>query len=68
VGTNGLTQLEWPGVAGAVYEVETSTNLLASNGWTNANLTLSANRELLEWMDEGSTFYGIRFYRLKRLR
>jgi len=68
VGTNDLTQLEWPGVVGALYEVETSTNLLVSNGWTNANITLSAPRELLDWTDEDSDLYGIRFYRLKRLK
>jgi hypothetical protein len=60
--------LEWPGVVGAVYAVETSTNLLGTNTWTNANLTLSANREHLDWTDEDSTVHGIRFYRLKRLK
>jgi len=68
VGTNGLAQLEWPGVVGALYEIETSTNLLVSNGWTNANITVSAPRELLDWTDEDSNLYGIRFYRLKRLK
>jgi hypothetical protein len=68
VGTNGLVQFEWPGVVGALYEVVTSTNLLVSNGWTNVNLTISANRELLEWIDEDSEFYDIRFYRLERLK
>ena len=68
VGTNGLVQLEWPGVVGALYEVSTSTNLLVSNGWTNVNITISANRELLEWIDEDSEYYDIRFYRLERLK
>ena len=68
VGTNDLVQVEWPGVVGALYEVSTSTNLLASNGWTNVNLTISANRELLEWIDENSEYYDIRFYRLHRLK
>ncbi len=68
VGTNGLITLEWPGVVGALYSVEASTNLLVSNGWTDVELGMSANLETMQWSDVDSTNHNVRFYRIKRLR
>ncbi len=68
VGSNGLVQLHWPGVVGALYSVEASTNLLVSNGWTEIEATVSANVELMKWVDANAADYAIRFYRLKRTK
>ncbi len=68
MGTNGLTTLEWPGVVGALYSVEASTNLLVSNGWASVESGMSANIETIQWSDADSTNHNVRFYRIKRLR
>jgi hypothetical protein len=67
-GTNGLINLQWPGVVGALYEINTSTNLLVQDGWTNQNDAVSANLEQMQWTDEDAASDEVRFYRLKRLR
>jgi len=68
VGTNGLVQLDWPGVVGALYSIDASTNLLVSNGWTNVEATISANLELMDWVDNDITNHAARFYRIKRTK
>jgi hypothetical protein len=67
VGSNGWMQLSWPGIVGALYQVESVTNLVAG-GWTNRTLTLSANLETMTWRDEQIGSDELRFYRIKRQR
>jgi len=67
-GSNGLTQIEWPGVVGAIYGVAASTNLMVSNGWTAVESAMSANVEWMDWIDDSSSNHSIRFYRLNRVR
>lgn len=65
--TDGVVQLEWPGVVGGEYEVMQSMDLMNSNGWTNIESTISAYRSDMNWTNNQSA--GDRcFYRLKRLR
>lgn len=61
-------QLDWPGVVGALYEIETSTNLVSTGNWESTGETVSANAERMEWLDADSTNHPVRFYRLKRLK
>ena len=66
--TNGPTTIEWPGVVGALYSIDASTNLLVSNGWTNVESAISANVESMAWDDAEATNHNVRFYRINRLR
>ena len=68
VGTNGLVELAWPGVVGAIYEVTACTNLLVSNDWSEVSETISASLEELSWTDTDATNETIRFYRVERRR
>ncbi len=62
--TDDLTQLKWPGVVGALYEVE-SINDLTTTNWSNQG-AISANQELMNWVDMDSTNQPVRFYRINR--
>ena len=64
--SNGTREIEWRGVVGALYAMDTSTNLLDSLAWSNNGEVIGANVEPLNWIDSGED--RIRFYRLRRLR
>jgi len=52
-------------VVGARYDVESSTNLLNSGGWTNIQQSIIANSTNLVWTNSLPQKV---FYRLKRTR
>jgi hypothetical protein len=60
-------QLDWPGVVGALYEIETADSLTSGN-WDTTGETVSANVEPMEWLDASSTNESVRFYRIRRMK
>jgi len=60
-------QLDWPGVVGALYEIETADSLTSGN-WDTTGETVSANVEPMEWLDASSTNELARFYRIRRMK
>jgi len=66
--TNGWIQLSWPGVVGALYQMESCTNLMESGSWTNHDNIVSANLESMQYMDTNAPLDVLRFYRVKRLK
>lgn len=66
--TNGWIQLSWPGVVGALYQMESCTNLLESESWTNREHVVSANLETMQYTDTNAPLDVLRFYRIKRLK
>lgn len=66
--TNGWVQLTWPGVVGALYQMEACTNLLESESWTNHENVISANLEAMQYTDTNAPLDTLRFYRIKRLK
>jgi len=61
-------QLDWPGVVGALYEIEASSSLTSTGNWENLGKTVSANVEPMEWLDPASTNEPVRFYRIRRVK
>ncbi len=66
--TNLWVQLQWPGVVGALYQVDTVTNLMNPNDWTNRSEVVSANLETMDWTEQDIELDEVRFYRLHRLK
>jgi hypothetical protein len=66
--TNGWIQLSWPGVVGALYQMESCTNLMESGSWTNHDSIVSANLESMQYTDTNASLDVVRFYRAKRLK
>lgn len=66
--TNGWIQLSWPGVVGALYQMELCTNLMESESWTNHEDVVSANLETMQYTDTNAPLDVLRFYRIKRLK
>lgn len=61
--------LQWPGVAGASYQVQYSLNLLV---WNDAGPVITNTSSLQTWIDDGSQIpnepvQSSRFYRIKQL-
>lgn len=65
---NGWVQLAWPGVVGALYQMEACTNLMESETWTNHENVISANLEAMQYTDTNAPLDTLRFYRIKRLK
>jgi len=66
-GSNGVVTLAWPGVVGALYSVDMSTNLmLHPGGWTTGTV-MSAN---VESLSHTSAVHDseLRFHRIRRYR
>ncbi len=63
-----MVQLEWPGVVGGLYEVQSLTNLMDSpSGWTPIGQTLSSYQPTNIWtnaVSEGEP----QFFRIERLK
>ncbi len=69
IGSNGVVQLTWPGLAGGVYKVEGTTNDLASSNLTwNLEETVSANHDDDFVWTNGTPVVSNAFYRLKRVK
>jgi hypothetical protein len=66
--TNGWVKLTWPGVVGALYQMESCTNLMESGSWTNHDNIASANLESMQYIDTNAPLDVVRFYRIKRLK
>lgn len=66
--TNGWVQLTWPGVVGALYQMESCTNLMETDSWTNHENIVSANLETMQYTDTNAPLDALRFYRIKRLK
>jgi len=63
-----LVQLEWPGVVGGLYEVQTLTNLMDSpSGWTPIGQTLSSYQPTNIWTNAVSEDER-QFFRIERLK
>lgn len=65
--SNSLAELEWPGVVGGRYRIESTGDLTSTNDWS-AEQTVTAPKEMLDWTDTASTNRNVRFYRIKRER
>ena len=62
---NDAAELEWPGVVGGLYTIESTGDLTSTNDWVEEE-SISAPREALDWTDADSTNHTVRFYRIKR--
>lgn len=56
-------QLSWLAESGRSYQIQKTTNLSASTGWTNSAALLGSGQEA-QWFD-GSEWLGPAFYRLR---
>lgn len=65
--SNSLTELEWPGVVGGRYRIESTADLTSTNDWS-AEQTVTVPKEILDWTDTASTNRNVRFYRIQRER
>lgn len=65
--SSDLAELEWPGVVGGQYRIESTGDLTSTNDWS-AEQTVTAPKEMLDWTDAASTNRNVRFYRIKRER
>ena len=64
---SGAGNFEWSGVVGALYEVESTDDLLGNINWTSKDI-ISALTETLNWTDPAVQTNATKFYRLQRLR
>lgn len=68
LGTNENHEIVCPAVAGGLYRVLTTTNLMVSNSWVSCDV-VSANVEGMTWDDTAQSYTNmLRFYRLERIR
>ena len=66
--SNCWMQLTWPGVVGALYQMESTTNLVTGGSWSNRGSVVSANLETLQWIDPDVPADMLRFYKIRRLK
>jgi len=67
---SGAKQIQWAGAVGSMHNVQSTTNLLEGDGWSELSDDISIIRDLTEWTDLSSTNSAelLRFYRINEVK
>lgn len=67
---SGAKQIQWAGAVGSLHNVQSTTNLLEGDGWSELSDDISIISDLTEWTDLSSTNSAelLRFYRINEVK